>query len=393
MRLSRALLLVSGLLTALPAFAVYAPVPVQEASAKDLSVTIRGGLSYDTNLFGSPTNTVETAVWELAPRLNYMNSVTPQTFLAAGYGLTLNQFQDRPGDKFLDSHDAQFRVAHAFTKTTNIDVNNLFILSRNPESLLAGVPLNPDQSFLRNQLDGRFATVLGPKVGAALKARTVYYDYRNAILARAIDRTETLLGATADYAILPELKGVGEYRHQEVYYRKLGETKNKSSDYLMAGLDYDVARKFSVSSRFGAEWRERASEASTTAPYVELSGKYDYAETSYLASGYAFTFDETSDTARFTDSKVHRFFVNVEHRLTALIVLSGSFSYENAVLQGRRIVADVDEESVRTGVALSYLPTKNWMLSASYDFDQIFSEEAARDMKRQRTGLSATYSF
>lgn len=386
------LLVISGIVAVLPARAVYAPIPEQELG-KDLTFTVRAGLAYDTNIFGAASGEIESAVWELAPRIAYNVSATPQTFLSAGYELTLDQFDNRPGDKLLDSHDATLRLAHSFSPATTLDVNDHFAISRNPQSLLAGVPLNSDQSLRRNQLDGRFSTELGPKLGVALKARSLYYRYRNTALGRSLDRLENLYGLSADYALLPELKVVGEVRHQDVNYRHFGDTKDKTSDFLMGGLDYRVAQTMMVSGRLGFEKRERATERDTTSPYAELYGKYDYAPGSFLAGGYGYSLDETSDTARFTDAKVHRFFVNVQHRLTALITASASMSYEPSRLLGRRGIADIDEDTTRGGLALSYLPTRNWTVSASYDYDRVSSDDPVRGMKRQRTGLSASYAF
>jgi hypothetical protein len=248
-------LLVGILGAALPARAVYAPVPEQE-QGKDLTVTIRAGVGYDTNLFGAPppgsipaapgqlpADPVESTVFTLAPRISYNASVTDQTFMSATYALTLDYFTDRPGDDLLDSHDLSLlslRVAHAFSKSTNIDLTESLTISKNPESLLPGIAtlpgvtpdpttLNPDQSFTRNQVDGRFVSPINAKIGATIKARSVYYDYRNASLGRNLDRIENLYGVAGDYAILPELKAVAEYRHQDVFYRKEGETKNKRS--------------------------------------------------------------------------------------------------------------------------------------------------------------------
>lgn len=391
MNFSRVLFVV-GLVAAAPAAAVYAPIPAQELG-KDLTVAIRAGLSHDSNLFGAATGAVSSTVWELAPSVAYNASVTDQTFMSGSYGLTLNQFKNRPGKKLLDSHDFSLRVAHAFSPSTTIDVNNLFMVSRNPESLLAGIPLNPDQSFNRNQLDGRFVTPLSPKVGLTVKARTVYFDFRNAALGRSLDRIENLYGVAGDYAILPELKGVAEFRHQDVFYRKLGEAKNKSSDYLMGGVDYSVAQKLTISGRLGVEWRRRVAERNTTAPYAELSARYSYAPESFIAGGYGYTLEETSDTSRFTDSKVNRLFVNVQHSITALIVASGSLAYEPSQLQGRVGEVNIDEKTFRAGLALSYLPGRNWIITASHDYDRVRSDLASREMRRTRTGLSGTYRF
>lgn len=385
-------LIVGGLVAAVPLRAVYAPIPAQE-QPNDLTIAVRGGVTYDTNLFGASTGAIESLVWEFAPRISYNASPSERTFLATSYGLTLNYFDKRPGEKLLDSHDLMVRVAHQFAQKTTLDITDVLMISRNPEALLAGLPLNSDQSFNRNQLDARFDTPLSGKIGGALKARSVYYSYRNATLGRSLDRIENLYGGSLDYAVLPELKAVAEYRHQDVFYRKLGEVKNKHSDFVMAGIDYAAARKLTVSGRLGHEWRERAAERDTTAPYAEFSMKYDYAEASFIAAGYGYTLEETSDTLRFTDSRVHRFFVNAQHRVTGLITASGSFGYEPAELQGRVGQADVDEDTVRVGVALSYLPTKNWILSATYDYDRVDSDDAVRDLERERTGLNATYTF
>src|SRR5206468_5674323 len=121
------------------------------------------------------------------------------------------------------------------------------------ESQLPGVGtldprvVNPDQSFTRNQVDGRFVTAITPKLGVTTKARSIYFKYRNATLGRSLDRIENLYGVSGDYAVLPEAKGVLEYRHEDVYYRKDREQKDKSSEFLMAGGDYAAAKKLTLS--------------------------------------------------------------------------------------------------------------------------------------------------
>jgi opacity protein-like surface antigen len=386
------LFLLGGVLASLPLRAVYAPIPEQE-QGKNLTFAFKLGAAHDTNLFAAASRPVGSWIWTAAPRVTYNGSLTDQTFLSAGYGLTLDRFDNRPGDKLLDSHDATVRVAHAFTKSTTIDLTESINVARNPEALLSGVPLNPDQSYTRNQLDGRFNTPLGPKAELLVKARSVYYRYRDAALGRSLDRFENLYGASADYAVLPETKVVGEYRRLEVFYDKLGETKNKRSNYLMGGVDYAVARKLSLSTRVGAEWRKRVGERSATSPYAEASAKFDYTKESFVVAGAGYAFEETSDTARFNDTKVRRAFASVQHHLTALIVASGSVNYEPATLQGRRGVASVAEKTLRVGGALSYLPTKNWVISASYDYDRVSSLDAQRKLRRERGGISGTYSF
>lgn len=386
------ILLAGCFVAAVPLWAVYAPIPEQD-QGKDLVVTLAAGVSHDSNIFGNAVKPVASTIFEFAPNVAYNASVTEKTFCSLSYKPTLDYFTDRPGSKTLDSHDLTARVAHAFSSSTTVDVVDMYELARNPESLLNGVPINVDQSNQRNELDGSYATSVSPKIGATLKARSVYYKYRDATLGRSLDRIENLYGVSADYAFLPETKLVGELRRQDVFYRKLGELKNKASDYVMGGADYELAKKLTLSTRLGVEWRHRDGQRSTTAPYGELSAKYDYVEGSFLSAGYLRTLEEPSDTARFTDTLVNRFFVNVQHRVTSLIALSGSLTYEPSTLEGRRGQANLAEDTWRAGFALSYQPTKHWTLALTYDNDHTTSDDPNRDLSRERVGANAVYSF
>ncbi|MBX3748676.1 MAG: outer membrane beta-barrel protein [Opitutaceae bacterium] len=372
--------------------AVYAPIPEQE-QGKDFTAAIRVGASHDSNIFGAATGAVSSAVYTVEPSLKLNRSLSDQTFFSASYRLTLDRMEDRPGDRTLDSHDANVRLAHAFSQATNIDLSDNYTVAKNPESLLAGIPLNTDQSFERNQLDGRFVTNLTERANATLKARTVHYRYDNATLGASLDRTENLLGAAVSIDVVPELKAVGEYRFQDVGYRSAGASKDKQSNFLIGGFDYELAKKLTASGRLGYEWRQREGAGDTDVPYVELSGKYDYAEKSYITGGYIHTIEEASNVAQFTDTRVNRLFVNIQHSVSALIVTSTSLTYEPSTLLGRAAQADVDETTTRFGFAMSYLPTQNWTISATYDNDRVKSDDPNRELKRNRYGLSAAFSF
>jgi predicted porin len=374
MNLTRGLT-VALLLSSTSAWAIYAPIPEQN-QGKAWTVSLRAGIQHDSNIFGAPSGAIASTIYTVAPKAEFNASVTAQTFFSASYQLTLDHFDNRPGDKTVDSHDLMLRVAHAFTPDRTLDVTNVFTAQKNPEALLPGVATanptvaNSDQSFKRNETDARFSTSLSPKLGLTVKARSVIYRYDNARLGTNLDRLENLYGLSADYAVLPETKAVAEYRHQSIDYRNSGDTKDKSSDFGLIGADYAIAKKVSTSARLGFEFRRRESERSTTAPYAELSGKYDYAQGSFLTAGYMYTLEESSNVAVYTDTRVNRFFVNVQHAVSARIAASGSLSFEPSTLQGRRGQADIDETAIRAGVALAYLPTKNWTVSGTYDHDR-----------------------
>jgi long-subunit fatty acid transport protein len=88
-------------------------------------------------------------------------------------------------------------------------------------------------------------------------------------------------------------------------------------------------------------------------------------------------------------------FVNVQHAFSALIVGSASFDYEPSRLDGlaSQSQPDIEEDSTHAGVAVSYLPTKNWTVTASYDYDFVDSGISNRGLNRSRYGVSATVVF
>ncbi len=375
-----------------PAWAVYAPIPEQE-QGKEFTGSVNVGLSHDSNIFGAQSATISSSVFTVSPSLKFNSSLTDQTFFSANYALTIDHFENRPGDKTLDSHDLGVRLAHSFSPTTSMDVSDEYTISKNPASLLAGVPLNTDQSYKRNQFDGRLQTSAGEKNSLTAKVRSVAYNYDNAALGTDLDRTENLFGLELGRDLVPELKINGEYRRQTVNYRSAGGNKDKQSNFLIGGFNYAVAKKLTATGRAGYEWRERDGAPDTGAPYAEFSAKADYAERSYLTAGYVHTFEEASNVVQFTDTEVNRFFVNVQHSVSALVVASASFNYEPSTLQGRGAQVDIDERTTRFGLALTYLPTQHLSVAATFDDDHVKSDDVTRGMKRQRYGVNATYSF
>jgi predicted porin len=198
-----------------------------------------------------------------------------------------------------------------------------------------------------------------------------------------------------DYSLEPDLKAAGEYRHQDVDYSNAPSENNKHSDFLMAGFDYDVGPQLTTSVRVGGEYRVREGFSSETTPYVEISGKYDYAKGSFVSVGYTYSLEETSNPLLFTDERLNRIFANIQHSFTSLIVGSASVDYEPASLNGRPGTgqANIEEDSTHAGVALTYLPAKNWSVTASYDYDFVDSGLSDRGLNRSRVGVSARVQF
>jgi hypothetical protein len=227
----------------------------------------------------------------------------------------------------------------------------------------------------------------------AVKARVMYYDYIDEVIGDELNRFENLYGLEFDYTLLPDLKLAGEYRHLDVDYRNDPSENNKHSDFLMAGFDYKVGPKLTASMRVGGEYTQRDGLSNETTPYVEISGKYDYAKGSFISAGYTYDLEETSNPVLFSDEKTNRMFVNIQHAFTGLIVGSLSYDYEPATLLGRGGQPDITEDTTHAGAALTYLPTRNWTVSLTYDYDYVDSGISSRGMNRSQVGVRTTVTF
>ncbi len=376
-----------------PLMAVYAPIP-EEEQGQGFSAQVTGGVTHDSNIFGAASNEIDSLVYHVAPQVALNASLAPRTFLTARYRLTLEHVVDRPGDRTLDSHDLSLRLAHAFRPDTKLDVTESFQVVKNPESLLAGLPLNTDQSFKRNHLEGRYETKFNPRFGGTLRARAVSYRFDNDNLARSLDRDEFMLAAAGAYSLLPETLLAAEVRYQDIGYDADSGSKDKTSRFVLIGFDYKPSPKLSGRVRVGWEDRRRRGERGEDAPYAEVSVKYDYGEASYVSGGYSYALEETSNLDLYTDTKVNRLFVNVQHFLTPMVAASTSVNYEPASLQGRSgISPNRDEDTIRAGFALTYVARRNWSVSTTFDYDRVTSEDPARELKRTRTGVAARYAF
>jgi predicted porin len=383
------------LLAVLPtwALAVYAPIPDQE-QGKPLTYRLGTSVYHDSNIFGAATGEIGSMVYNFTGAISYNGSIDDQTFASASYELSNDYETDRPGKNDLTNHTLNARLAHSFSSASNIDISGLYDISQNPQSLLNGVPLNTDQSLKRGQFDARYTTAAGQKTGVIVKYRFINYSYDDATLGTNLDRSESLAGLELSYALLPETKLVGEYRYQSIDYRAGSATKNKTSNFVMGGVDYNPGKNLLVSVRAGFEERKRKSTTDTTAPYAEISTRYTYAEGSFLAAGYTYAIEEPSDILNYTDVNVNRVFLNLQHRLTGTITASGSVTYAPSTLQGRGGVhVDINETTTRFGVGLSWQPTKNWSAAATYDLDDVNSDDPSRGQNRNRFGVSARYTF
>ena len=70
----------------MPSWGVYAPIPSQETGSV-LTVSVEGGVHFDSNILGTPDNEIDSMVFTVSPQIKYNVSLAEQSFLTAHYKL------------------------------------------------------------------------------------------------------------------------------------------------------------------------------------------------------------------------------------------------------------------------------------------------------------------
>lgn len=391
-------ILITAMITSLAASsarAVYAPIPDVE-KGRLLTLYLEAGTYYDTNIFGSPADNVESQVFQLQPTAVFNMSASNTTFLTGSYKLSLDYFDNRPGDKMLDSHSLFVRAAHMFSPRFEGEFSDAFQIQKNPATLMPGVAAAsiPDQSYTYNQFDGKVRYNIDPRNGLKGKLRVSNFWYDNSVLADALDHDEWLIGLEWVRLARKELQACAEVRFRAVRYATEGNLKDKDSYFLLAGADYVVGRGLAFSGRLGGEALQRKDGGDDLLPYVELGVKQDWRDRGFISGGYTVSVQESSNIHAYTDMYVHRFFVNAQRLLAKNITLAGAFDWQPGRLNGREhVAADINEDAIKAGVSLTFSTSRHWSFSFTCDYDKVNSEDPNRELERTRLGISGRWVF
>lgn len=384
--------------TLLPAVvqAVYAPIPAIEQQ-NPFTVTLQGGVGYDTNVLATPSPTeVESAYFMVNPTVKFNGHIfeSEQTLIGLSYSPEFYQYSDRgPGaDDSLLNHRLMASVDHAFSEQVRLRADDQYSYIQNPSSALTGLAFL-DQGYTLNVFNTRLSYDIDTRHAVVAKYRNTIYDYKKGLSA-GLDRTEQLAGLEYRYKNTSESAIVGEYRFQSVNYRNsvTSTTADSTSNFFLVGYDHNVNSKLSYQSRAGVEVRDHKNNGDSSNPYVELTAAYEYGTGSVLSGGVYMRTSESNNVGTYTNQESTGLFVNLTHAFTGTLVGSAHVAYDFAVLE-EKALADIDEETLRAGLGLTWSFAERWDAIVSYDYDDVSSDSAPREYDRHRVLLSTRYTF
>ena len=314
-------------------YGVYAPIPEQEQGTP-LTISLRAGGFYDTNIFGNFTDEIDSGVLSFAPSFKYNASLSEQTFLSSFYNLEILSYDNRPTDDTLFNNVLGINLYHSFAPNINFQIDDTLAIIDNPESLLVGV-LQSNQSFNQNLFNVRLNVDFSEKFGGIFKYRNTNFAYDDRDLGELLDRNQHLIGLEGDFNRSPLMSVVGEFRFQDINYDQNGLEKDSDSVFFLTGINYNPDEKLDIRGRIGVEDRDRRTGEDNATFYGEFTTFYRYQEESFLSAGVTYDIRETSDPSTFTDDEVLSVFVNAQHSISGALTASGSVLYNASELLRR----------------------------------------------------------
>ena len=389
--MKKASILSSLLLLPVSLYGIYAPVPAPEQGSA-VTVSLIGGVHWDTNVLGTPDSEIESAVYYASSRIMVGQGTDTQTTFTGYYDLKAFFYSDRPTENSLYNHEFIGTLNHEFSEAAQIFVSDTYSIIDDPESIDVGI-LQTNQSHNQNRFNTRFRYDASEQLNVVLKFRNIDFSYDNSDVSEILDRNETRAGAEIGYQVQPTARVVAEYRYQSVNYGSAAVLKDSSSSFFLGGLDWDPDPKTKVNARFGLEDRDRSASSGVSSMYATVAVLHKYADRSYLSVGASFNIQETTNPVEYSDEEVLGFFVNAQHAVSGTLFIGGSVFYDNSDLRPRGANASITDGGLRLGLNMTYEPRPNWSAIFSLDYDDVSSDDPKRSQQRFRVGISARYTF
>jgi len=400
----------------------YDPEMSRQQSGRPFTVagTVRG--FYDDNINTSPDKYKEDSFgFQVSPSVHW-NIPLEQTFISLGYLYGFTWYDNREPDKYDQSHEFNLKLRHQFSPRHQISVDDSFVLTSEPTVVdqASGIITSPvktrtDSSVLHNYGAIEDNIGLTRSLALSLGYNNNWYDYeaegvgsRSALL----DRLEHLLRADARYQINPKLVGIVGYTFglnsfTDDEFIEEGSTlksdsRDSTSHYVYAGVDYDITAKLRTTLRLGAQFSDydELNESSQN-PYADLSLSYMFRLGTSIEVGARHMRNATDVSAVDTstglptlDAETTSAYVQFHHNITHALVGSLTGQYQHSVFFDG--LNDGDTEDLWLfGVNLSYTFNRHWSAEIGYNFDTLDSNlttgDRSYDRNRAYIGVTARY--
>jgi hypothetical protein len=357
-----------------------------------VSVAVREG--YDDNVYTTHSDTVDSFFTNGSVTFDYdFDSPRTRLDLRAVGGLTY--YYDHPfGQEYDVNTSLSLGLNHRATSRLILGVSAYLAYQSEPDfTYTLGVNrrsgnffYTADKFSLAYQWTPRFSTVTSYTLGVI--------NYDNSAVSAYEDRFEHTFGNEFRFLILPTTTLVAEYRYQIVDFDD--SPRDSTTNFILTGLDHSFNRRFNVSLRAGAEFRDIDNFGERTEPYGEATLRYalDHRTSLNWTSRYGLEEpDVPGNPSRTTFRTGFSLGYAIAPRITSSLALFYEHDDNEGISTPTFIVPPFTEDSIDIGLGIRYEINRVFAVLAGYDHTQVLSDIALREYARNRyyLGLNATF--
>lgn len=373
-------------------------VPVQETTPGRISdqqrhfafgVTIREG--YDSNVNTSEKDPVDSFISTIGPDLHFAWS-SPTTDVAVHYVYWATYYEHRPGGNSFDqSHDFTFDVSHEFSPRFRVNMVDQFTPGFEPELDEGNTQRQGD--YITNRLMVNTAYTLGGRWEMPVTFNHYYTDYLDSEVSEVMDRQSFTGHVGLRYNWRPQTRfGFGVWHEVNSYQ---GVNRNSRSE----GVDFTVNHAFTP--RLSMDL-----SAGASARFFEEQGETEFNPEIRVGFNYAmsprtvFTGQFTARTmptevVQYLQQRSYVFMLGVAHQFTSRLtaganVLYMPTEYDKIMRTPSKELPfgtppgtqDGHEDTVSTGVNLSYQFNLHWRAELGATYSTVSSDFGGRSYDR-----------
>jgi hypothetical protein len=397
--------------------------------AWSLAATVRGFYDDNYTTTFARNRRPESFGFEVAPSASLNLKPTEQTTLGLNYTYGLRYYENRVhrGEDSADhSHQANFKISHAFADRFKADVSDSFVVAQEPEILeKVGAPLSTllraEGDNIRNTANATVTAGVTEKIDTVLGYSNTIYDYEatgTASRSALLDRMEHLVSTSMRWQVVQNTVGVFGYNFGVVDYTSddaIGfvggvplrpKIRDAYSHFVFVGADHTFNQNLNGSVRAGVEFREfrNAKEApvalteDAVSPYVDANATWTYAKGSYLQLGVRHSRTQTdvallggSDRPTL-DAETTAIYGSLSHQFWGALTGSVLGQFQHSTFEEG--LADEEKDNFFiVGVNLAYKINEFLFAEAGYNYDKLDSDLPGRGFTRNRVyvGIRAQY--
>lgn len=408
-----ALLSLAAIITGVtPGRGAYEPFALHDPSRR-WSVNVGAREGYDVNVNTSSTQPESSSYTAIDSQL-LVNFPQERTFMGLRYTYGATYYPDRIGPKVSQAHTADILFSHTFSSRLTLDAQDQVRRGVEPGliEIQAGVPveLRRKGDFFYNGASTTLSCNLSRRWTSAVSAGWQFWRYDDASSARDNDRDRYYGSVTGSFFVDPQTSIGAQYQYADTAYRlstfvvvppffiQVIPPEVRSSQSHIGSLLF-VHRfnpQLSLQINGGLELQEFGDGTSSSAPSVASSVSYNYAPESALTVGFTYGLT-TTDLAQFRNTESAYVFLQVGHRLTRKLRLTGTAAYNHAVFQNPTVFIPPPvpqaEDSMQLSLNANYFLTPWCSADLDYNYQRVDSEFPGRTFDRNNASLGVRVAY